>query len=621
MAEFFGYAGSRLEVDLSKGSIRKIPLEEGLVEKFIGGIGFSTKIIYDLMEPKTDAFGAENVFAIGSSPLSGTLAPTATRAEFAAKSPESGLFSWANTGGSVSNMLKYAGYDHLAITGAADKPVYLMISDDDMEIRDASHLWGKDTWETDDILKAELGKEYVITCTGPAGERLVKFATPVSNKHSVGARTGLGAVMGSKKLKAIAVRGTKGVKVANKKNFLALVKEATKRFEARENLVQAWRTYGFLAGFKGMYDEEEFFKHMGGYYACQSCPIADNAWINIKEGKYAGLSYLASAPGTKLLIATKLPGTPGFEHYDDMWKWLELVNRWGIDAMATIAMLNLIRHLYENKVIIKEDIDGLDPTRNDPEMIMALTRKMAYREGFGDILAEGMHRACAMIGKGAEEYDISIKGVDAETATGGALGATETLGYITNSRPAFMERSTSISFAKRKRESYVAYCKSIGVPEEVIDRLCDGPENLNPPRLLRYVEDIQTLIAMQGLCRRAPVSQVWDLAFHADFYSAATGREATPKGFLKAAERVWNLQKCFNMREGATRKDDRFPKQLLPMTLGGIVVDETTIDRLLNEYYEERGWDVEKGIPTKKKLTELGLEDVAKELEERGLLT
>ena len=289
--------------------------------------------------------------------------------------------------------------------------------------------------------------------------------------------------------------------------------------------------------------------------------------------------------------------------------------------MTVIAMLNLVRHLYENKVISKDDIDGLDPTRSDPEMIMALTRKMVFREGFGDTLAEGMHRACNIIGKDAEDYDISIKGVDAETATGGMLGATETLGYITNSRPAWMERSTSISFVKRKRESYVAYCKAVGVPEEAIDRLCDGPENLNPPRLLRYVEDIQTLIAVQGLCRRPPVSQVWDLAFHADFYAAATGREATPESLLKAAERTWNLQKCFNMREGATRKDDRFPKPLLPLTLGGIVVDETSTDRLMDEYYDERGWDVEKGIPTKKKLMELGLEDVAEELGERGLLT
>jgi aldehyde:ferredoxin oxidoreductase len=158
------------------------------------------------------------------------------------------------------------------------------------------------------------------------------------------------------------------------------------------------------------------------------------------------------------------------------------------------------------------------------------------------------------------------------------------------------------------------------VPEEAVDRVCDGPEGLNVPRLTRYTEDILTLVPMQGLCRRAPVTQVWDIGLHADFYSAATGNEVTGKELLKCAERVWNLQKCFNIREGATRMDDQFPKQLLPMTLGGKELNLDTMDEWLNEYYEERGWDMEKGRPTKQKLLSLGLESVGGELEGLGLI-
>jgi len=610
MKDFYGYAGALLEVNLSEGIIRKTPLDEEMARNYIGGVGFSTRVFYDLIEPGVDPLSPGNVLAVGSGPLSGTLAPTSARAEILSKSPLSGFIGWANNGWSVANMLKYAGYDHIAVTGAADRPVYIVVSDDDVEIRDASHLWGRDTFETTAALWEELGKEFWVTCIGPAGERLVRFASPISRQHSTAARTGMGAVMGSKKLKAIAARGTKGVKVADKKRFLALCEEANKRFEARHNLVNEWRTYGFLAGFKQFFNTEEFLKLKGGYYACLSCPVADNAWMNIKEGKYAGSSYLCSAPGTKLLTCAN---TPGLQEYDEVMKLTELANRYGMDVFSTVAMVTLSNALYKGELLSKKDTDGIGLADN-PESIQTLLRKIAYREGYGDLLAEGMRRVCAQV-KGAADYDTSIRGIDADGAKGGMLGATETFGHVTSHRGGMMERSTSISFRPRKRESYVTYSATIGVPEEAVERVCEGPEGLNTPRLTRYVEDMQTLIACQGLCRRPPVAQVWDIGLHTDFYAAATGIEMTSQELLRSAERVWNLQRCFNIREGLTRKDDRFPKGLLPMTLGGVEVSEDSMDSLLNEYYEERGWDVETGRPTREKLVGLGLQDVAKELD------
>ncbi|MFC1895373.1 aldehyde ferredoxin oxidoreductase N-terminal domain-containing protein, partial [Thermodesulfobacteriota bacterium] len=322
-----GYAGQILEVDLSQKSVEKTPLDEALARDFIGGIGISTKLLYDRIDPGIDPLSPGNVFVIGSGSLGGTLAPTSARAEIVAKSPLSGFIGWANTGYSVANLLKYAGYDQLVVTGASENPVYLKIDDDDVEIRDAGHLWGKDSWETTDMLWEELGKDYWVTCIGPAGENLIRFACTISQKHSAAARTGLGAVMGSKKLKAIAVRGTKGIKVADKKRFLTLVEEAINRFKAKEKLVMAWRTYGFLAGFLPVVDAEEFLRLKGGSYACLSCPVGCNAWVNIPDGRYAGLSYLASAPGTKLLV-----GGDNFERYDEIFKFLELLNRYGMDA-------------------------------------------------------------------------------------------------------------------------------------------------------------------------------------------------------------------------------------------------------------------------------------------------
>jgi len=615
MKDFFGYAGTILEVNLSDGKIQKTPLEDALAGKFIGGIGISTKLLYDRIKPGADPLSEDNVLVMGSSPLNGTFAPTAARAEITAKSPLSGLIGWANTGNSVANMLKYAGYDQLVLTGAADTPVYLKIDDDSVEICDAAHLWGKDAWETTDVLWNELGKDYRVTCIGPAGENLVRFACPVSQKHSAAARTGMGAVMGSKKLKALAVRGAKGITVSDKKRFIALFDEAMNRFKAREKLVGAWRTYGFLAGFLQAVDPDEFLRLKGGYYACQSCPVACNAWVNIPDGKYAGLSYLASAPGTKIMVDLMLGRIIG--PYDEIFKSLELVNRYGLDFFSAISGVSLAVSLYENNIVTKEDTDGLSLAR-DAETFNELSRKMAYREGFGDILAEGVHGAAVKIGRGAEEYDVSIRGVDAAVGKGGILGATETFGFVTNHRAGMMERSTSISFRKRDRESYVKYCGAVGVPEEAVGRVCDGPEGLNVPRLTRYAEDMLTLVAMQGLCRRAPVTQVYDLALHADFYSAATGIDMTGQDLLSGAERVWNLQKCFNIREGATRADDRFPKTMLPMKLGGGTLDQDTMDSWLNEYYDERGWDVVTGRPTVKKLQAMGLEDEAAELERSG---
>ena len=617
MKEYFGYAGTILEINLSSRKINKIPLDEKMARDFLGGVGISTKLLYERIDPAVDPYAPGNVWILGSGALGGTLAPTSGRTEVVSKSPMSGKIGWANTGWSVASMLKWAGYDQLVVTGTSDTPVYIWIENDEVEIRDASHLWGKDTYETTETLWRDLGKDCWITTIGPAAENLVRFASVISKKHSAAARTGMGSVLGSKKLKAIVVRGTKGIKVAKKKKFLSLVEEAINRFKERNPLVMEWRTYGFLAGFKEIVDIEQFLGLRGNYYACPACPVGCNSWVNIRSGKYAGLSYLSSAPGTKITYYIDIP--PFDKQYDELYVLGELGNKYGVDMFALKAVIELANNLYDQGIVTKKDLGGQE-LRGNPEAIKEFLRKIVYREGIGDTFAEGVHKACAIFGKGAEKYDVSIKGVDSTGARGGLMGATETFGFATSNRGGWMERATSISFRPRKREAYVRYCAAIGVPQQAVDRVCDGPEGLNVPRLTRHVEDFLTLVPMQGLCRRPPVSQVYDIHLHSDFYSCATGFEVTGEDLLKCAERVWNLQKAFNILAGGSRKDDRFPGSLLPLKLGGKELNSDNMDEWLNEYYSERGWDIETGRPTKKKLESLNLDDVANDLEKQGLI-
>lgn len=611
MEESYGYAGAILEIDLSNRKINKIPLDEKIARDFVGGVGISTKLFYDRIDPAVDPLAPGNVWVLGSGVLGGTVAPTSGRAEVVSKSPLSGNIGWANSGWSIASMLKWAGYDQLVVTGASDTPVYVFIDNDKVEIRDASHLWGKDTYETTEALQHELGSDCWVTTIGPAGENLVKFACIISKKHSAAARTGLGAVLGSKKLKAIVVRGTKGVKVAKKKEFLSLAEEALKRFKEREPLVMEWRTYGFLCGFKAAADIDQYLELRGNYYACIACPVGCNVWVDVKSGKYKGASYLSSAPGTKVMVYHDL--TPFDKLYDELYDLCNIGNMYGVDVNTLASLLELANNLYDAGILSKKDLGGQE-LRGNPDAIKEFLRKITYREGIGDVFAEGMHGACTILGKDAKKYDFSIKGMDSTSARGGLLGATETFGFASSLRGGWIDRSSSISFRPRKREAYVKYSESIGIPQQAVDRVCDGPEGLNVPRLTRYTEDFSTLGAMQGICRRAPVSQVYDIQLHADFYSSATGFEATGADLLKCAERVWNLQKAFNTLAGKSRKDDRFPDNLLPLKLGGKELNTKNMDEWLNEYYDERGWDIEMGEPTKEKLISLGLDYVANDL-------
>ena len=643
-----GYAGRILSVNLTTGDIEVVLLDEALKSDFLGGHGINAKLLYDLVKPGTDPLSPDNVLIFGAGPLVGTMYPTASRASAMAKSPLSGLISMSNAG-HFGQMLKFAGFDHLIIKGRADKPVYLRINDDDVQIADASHLWGKDNYETTDTLWAQLGSDHWVSSIGQAGENLVKFANIMTNKHSVFARTGLGAVMGSKKLKAIAIRGTKRVTVQEPGKFMKLVNQKLRAISEHTEEVEFARKMGSIAIIiqgdhmsqiqlppAGHRDTEarDLQKYMGAFrlaaFACPGCPIGCKHWLEPKDGKPFAVSCTAGTlamPGIALSIST----------WAEMAKTTELSQRYGMDTIDTCALITLAIELQEKGILTKKDTDGLQLGWGRAEEIRALIRRIAFREGLGDALADGTKGACEKIGQGSAGYGMAIKGVSAPERLTPDLRSKlyhqMTFGRVVNPRgntpecyknpwmpPKTGERD-AIRAAVRKAASV------IGLPPDATQRmLADVPailaeQGYNVPRYTKFVEQYCAVVNSLGLCDRPyeSLAEVTGIEMLSDAYSAVIGQEVSAAEQLQAADRIWNVQRAFNIRQGGSRKDDQLPERFLReplVTEKGEYPPARSDDFniLLDEYYEEHGWDPKTGKPGVEKLQWLGLEGVVKDI-------
>jgi aldehyde:ferredoxin oxidoreductase len=498
-----------------------------------------------------------------------------------------------------------------------------------------------DSWETTEMLKKELGPSYNISCIGLAGENKVRYAMIISDGHSMFSRTGMGAVMGSKNLKAIAVKGTRLLGVADRKSFLNIVNKVKADLLSKPAVIEGWRTLGFMqaldayskTGFINQKNFQEAFETMpdyypldqylsyfrGGYFACMSCPIGCKGWIKIKEGDQKGLSIKVSAPGTQVLIF----GGFRVDSFNEIFRCVELANKYGLDAVSLVGSVGLAVEMFERGLINTGDTDGLE-LRWDSETMQKLIPKIAEREGFGDFIAEGVKRMSEKIGRGTKDFAIHVKGLEMGIDVRGRVCA-ENYGQATNIRGSHVERSTSITFYPgRSKESIMRYCKGIGAPSDRIDLLSNGPENFNVARLTKWVEDYNTMMFSMGLCHRTPLAQAYNLGIFSEILAAATGVELGQESLRECGERVWNLQKSFNIQEGATRKDDLFSPRILdaPLMLNGKLGSfaEERGNDLLDEYYDEREWNVVKGAVTRQKLRKLGLDDIASKLYEMNLI-
>ncbi len=614
-----GYAGRILLIDLSKGSISDAALSPELIRRFIGGAGVNARLAYDNIPEGVSPFSPENALVFGVGPLVGTLAPGACRSNLTSKSPTSGYM--ASSGSGQFGMLKFAGYDHLIITGKANRPVYINI-DDKVEIRDAGDIWGKDTWESTDAIWHKVGRQSVVLSIGPPGENLVRDASIMTNKTTAFARTGVGAIWGSKNLKAIAVRGSRGVGVVDKARFMRLANQMSRQIGSLRYLPKL-RRYGDLTSLRPMvkvgailyknfreavgpeflqvFDVDKYVHSIDhGTRSCLGCPVGCKQFIHWKEGEHAGLDLSLSCTAVSTFSAVNC----GIMGWPQVLRFAQLCNRLGMDIMSTSGLVAMAMELYE-KGIISESEAGGSPLSWDSETAFRLVHDIAFRRGLGDVLADGLVEAARRIGRGAEAYAVNFKGL----TPGGDPRSLSTVIFslVTNTTGHTSHINTTLYGISK--EKVLAYAPRIGVPDEDVPRVFDGPLGYNIPRLTKWSEDYAFALECLGQCMH-DWFQDFDIDLYAELYSAATGIEIDGAGLVAAASRGRDMRKAFNTREGATRKDDRMPRRFLSdaLLLGTEVrppLDEKYVDDLVTEYYEERGWNAKDGTVRPERLAEL----------------
>lgn len=613
---WYGWTGNVLRVDLSRPLVTVEELDHRTAVDFIGGRGLGVKYLYDEIDPAADALGPRNKLIFATGPLTGTGAPGGSRYMVVAKGPLTGAIGEASAGGAFATAIKYAGYDMIILEGKAQRPVYLWIDNEQVELRDAAHLWGKTSTETETAIIAETHPEAKVTCIGPAGENLVLFACVMSDMGRAAGRSGVGAVMGSKNLKAIAVHGTNGLKVADKTGFLTAMQEAYKAIDqpGTEHFHQTGtpgvlvlvQELGVLPTRNFQTGVNEQWKKLSGEtlaatistrknmgLACPACPVGCGRVTRVTNPEFAGegvgpeyetIGLLGSSCETNDL---EVVSKAGF-----------ICNEMGMDTISTGAVIACAMELYEKGYLSMKDV-GMPLNFGNSQAVVQLTEDIALKRGFGSLLAEGSYRLANRYGH--PELHMGAKKLDFASYDPRGLQGMG-LGYATNSRGGCHIRG--------EIQDLTLY----GVQHW---RLTTD-HNLGPVDPLRWddkpvltadVQDWFCVIDSCGMC-----NFMFFLSMNEDhvraLIEAATGIDmGGHKGLMKTGERIFNLERLFNLRAGLTAADDTLPKRMLeePMPAGpakGMVVH---LDEMLPEYYRLRGWSPE-GIPSRKKLEELGLE-------------
>ncbi|MCD6483567.1 MAG: aldehyde ferredoxin oxidoreductase family protein, partial [Candidatus Odinarchaeota archaeon] len=567
-----------------------------------------------------DPLGPDNVFVISVGPLDGTLAPSSNRYSVVAKSPLTGLIGYSNSGGHFGPELKYAGYDAIFVHGKAENPVYLYIDDGFVQLRDAKHLWGKDVFESDKMLREEVGDEKAqVLNIGQAGENKVRFAAVMNNLYRAAARTGVGAVMGSKNLKAVVVRGTGAVEVAHPEKFDKLIDDTLKKIYA-DPAYPSLSHYGtpFLVDLAyisgglatrnnqtGVFEKYEAVsaETFDAYYrvkseSCAFCPIHCGKYAKVKTGKYKGAKGGGPEYETIVCLGTKC----GIGDYGAIIYANELANKYGMDTISLGDTIAFAMEAYEKGILTKKDTDGLELTWGNDDAYIELVKKTAFREGFGDKIAEGTLRLSKMINKGSEKFALHVKGMEPpayDVRTAKAFG----LGWATATRGA-------------DHLAALPNFELLGYPPEKGVEWFGSPKAVDPyawegkPRMVYWHENFGAVVDSAEMCKYTCFSayavRPEDMAL---FITYATGWEVDEKEILRIGERIYNIERLFNLREGMTKDQDwlpdRFTKEPLPEgPAKGQVVE---LDKMLPEYYKLRMWDWETGYPKEEKLKELGL--------------
>ncbi len=634
-----GYWGKILRVNLSKGKTSIEMRDEKFYRTYVGGRCLAAYYLLSELGPGVDPLGPDNKLIFTTSVITGAPVPGLSRYNVAAKSPLTGGYGEAQAGGFWGAELKFAGYDALIIEGNSRTPVYLWICDDEVEIRDADSIWGKVTGDAQEIIREEVGEKRArIAQIGPAGENLVRYACIINECKHANGRMGMGAVMGSKKLKAVAVHGHGKIEMDDPETIRELAKwfagnfmvnpsnrgvhvYGTNEILGSMNETGMLPTKNFQTGFfegadkiSGEAMKETILVDQEG---CFACPVRCKRVVKVEEPykvdpKYGGPEYeTVCAFGSNCLI----------DDLKAIAKANELCNKYGIDTISTGNTIAFAMECYESGIMTKEDTGGLDPRFGNPAAMLELINLIAYRKGIGNILAEGVMRAAEKLGSGAEKFAMHAKGQELpfhDPRAKGMLGMSYALSAMGGDH-IVVEHDTDFDFDAP--EVYVEQAKPLGLLERL------QTEDIGPKKVRMFYYLQPWFSACDTLCLCvfgfAPV-RTFKFSHLVRLISAVTGWETSLWEILKLGERAVNMLRAFNIREGFTAKDDRIPQRMFePMRSGpreGAKVSREGLKEALSLYYRMAGWNPETGTPTEEKLVELDLLWIVDELKKYGKL-
>lgn len=599
----YGWMGKILRVNLTEGTIENEALNLKNAKLFLGARGLGTKIFTDEVNPEVEPFSPDNKLIFMTGPLTGTFASSGGRYEVITKAPLTGTIGASNSGGHFGPELKYAGYDGIIFEGKSEKPAYLYINDDKVELRSAEHLWGKTVFETTDTLVDETDASAKVACIGPGGEKLVLFATVMNDKNRAAGRSGLGAVMGSKNLKAVVVKGTNSIMVGKPKEFLEACTDARKKLkehpvtgvglstygtEVLVNILNQsgalptrnWRDGGIFEYADDTSGEALTAKYLVKNKGCFGCSIGCGRVTRIPDGKFksfgegpeyeAGWSYGADCGVRDLAAICKANFT---------------CNELGIDPITMGSTIACAMEMYDKGILTEKEL-GRSLNFGDAEGIVEFTRMTGLREGFGDKMAEGSYRMAANYG--CPELSMTVKKQEMPAYDGRGVQGMG-LEYATSNRGGCHVRG------------YLTSPEILGIPQKL-----DPLVTTDKANWLKTYQDLTSVVDSVGICLFTTFAL--GLSEISAMLRNATGIDMSDEEVLLAGERIWNLEKLFNLKAGFTKADDTLPGRLLkePIPSGPAKGKVVELDEMLKEYYEVRGWSHD-GIPTEEKLAELSL--------------
>ena len=616
------YRKKILDIDLTTGAIKTSTLDDEVLRKFIGGSGLAAKLFLDRVSPGLDPISDENVLFIMTGPLAGTTLPSVSRFEVCFKSPLTGIWGESSCGGNFAPELKAAGYDGIAISGSSNKPVYIFIEDEKVEIRDALDLWGKDSYESTDLLKKshEGNRSVKVLAIGQAGEKLVKYASIVNDKANVAGRSGGGAVMGSKKLKAIVVRGSGKLVPAMPEEYAEIRRACLEKIKnspvtqfmheygtngsmavsaaVGELPIKNW-TQGEAPDIIPKIDASALTStFLTRRHACHGCLIATKRVVKVDPGPF----QMTEGPGPEFETVGAFGSLLLNDNLAAVCKANDLCNRYGMDTISCGSIIGLAMECFEKGLINSNDLDGGQLRWGNADDVIAMIEKIANRQGFGDVLAQGSRRAAMKIGKGAIDFAIEVKGLELPMRDPRAYHGLGLAYAMSNRGGCHVEHMVTYL----EVGGYVA--PEIGLAGGYLGQTSQGKAEITV-----IGQNVGALTNAAALCHFAMIS----LSIN-DFLGmlrTTTGFDYNLEELMQCGERIWMLKRGLNNLMGVTAADDRLPQRILtPLKEGAAAGSVPDMELMLKEYYNLRGLDA-KGYPLKAKLTSLGLSDLSTKLQ------